>query len=133
MTTSAPARAPLPPWAAELARLWNGGAHSLFLLHGNIFDLFPLRLGERPWVVSFQTGPGMVDRAIDAVLAETNRLREHGVSPEELEESRAAAIGSLVLSMEDQMGMAFVLRDKFLEDTTDDFIANLGEIIFLKD
>ncbi|MES2693267.1 MAG: AAA family ATPase [Verrucomicrobiota bacterium] len=47
-STSGSSRAPLPVWAAELARLWNGGAHSLFLLHGNIFDLFPLRLGERP-------------------------------------------------------------------------------------
>lgn len=46
---SAPARALLPAWAADLARLWNGGAHSLFLLHGNIFDLFPIRPGpERP-------------------------------------------------------------------------------------
>lgn len=35
-------RAPLPGWAAELARLWNSGAHSLFVLHGNIHDLFPL-------------------------------------------------------------------------------------------
>ena len=34
-------RAPLPAWAAELARLWNSGAHSLFLVHGNIYDLFP--------------------------------------------------------------------------------------------
>jgi hypothetical protein len=48
MTSPAPARAPLPAWASELARLWNGGAHSLFLLHGNIFDVFPLRLGPAP-------------------------------------------------------------------------------------
>ncbi len=44
---SSPARAPLPTWATDLARLWNGGAHSLFLLHGNIFDLFPVRFGEK--------------------------------------------------------------------------------------
>lgn len=37
-------RAMFPAWAAELARLWNSGAHSLFLLHGNIFDLFPVSL-----------------------------------------------------------------------------------------
>ena len=36
------ARAPLPAWAAELARAWNSGAHSLFILHGNIHDLFPV-------------------------------------------------------------------------------------------
>jgi len=52
-----------------------------------------------------------VDRAIAAAIAEADRLRDHGVTAEELEESRAAAIGSLILSMEDQMGIAFVLRD----------------------
>lgn len=40
--TPSPARAPLPGWAAELARAWNSGAHSLFILHGNIHDLFPV-------------------------------------------------------------------------------------------
>ena len=37
----------LPSWAAELARLWNGGTHSLFLLHGNVFDIFPLGIGAK--------------------------------------------------------------------------------------
>ncbi len=37
-----PSRSNLPGWASELARLWNSGAHSLFVLHGNIHDLFPL-------------------------------------------------------------------------------------------
>jgi len=27
----------------ELARRWNGGTYSLFVLHGNIFDLFPVQ------------------------------------------------------------------------------------------
>jgi zinc protease len=76
-----------------------------------VYSYFQPVLGERPWIVSFQTGPATVDRAIGAIVAEVNRLRDHGVTPEELEESRAAAIGSLVLSMEDQLGMAFVLRD----------------------
>lgn len=30
-----------------MARLWNGGAHSLLVLHGNIFELFPLQRTER--------------------------------------------------------------------------------------
>lgn len=55
MTAPSPSRAPLPPWATELARLWNGGAHSVFLLHGNIFDLFPVRLGERAEYSSLTT------------------------------------------------------------------------------
>src|SRR5436189_3262187 len=36
-------RLPLRGWALELARLWNGGTYSLFVLHGNIFDLFPVQ------------------------------------------------------------------------------------------
>lgn len=39
---SAP-RLPLRGWALELARRWNGGSYSLFVLHGNIFDLFPVQ------------------------------------------------------------------------------------------
>lgn len=33
----------LQPWAKEFARRWNSEAYSLFLLYGNIFDIFPLR------------------------------------------------------------------------------------------
>ena len=40
---TASARLPLRDWALELARRWNGGTYSLFVLHGNIFDLFPLQ------------------------------------------------------------------------------------------
>src|ERR1039458_7647441 len=36
-------RLPLKGWALELARRWNGGTYSLFILHGNIFDLFPVQ------------------------------------------------------------------------------------------
>jgi AAA+ superfamily predicted ATPase len=36
------ARLPLCGWALDLARRWNGGTYSLFVIHGNIFDLFPV-------------------------------------------------------------------------------------------
>jgi AAA+ superfamily predicted ATPase len=36
-------RLPLRGWALELARRWNGGTYSLFVLHGNIYDLFPVQ------------------------------------------------------------------------------------------
>jgi hypothetical protein len=42
-TALAPGRLPLRGWALELARRWNGGTYSLFVLHGNIFDLFPVQ------------------------------------------------------------------------------------------
>src|SRR5437016_2775950 len=42
-TPAASTRVPLRGWALELARRWNGGTYSLFVLHGNIFDLFPVQ------------------------------------------------------------------------------------------
>ncbi len=48
MTAPASSLAPLPTWAIELARLWNSGAHSLFILHGNIHDLFPVTVAPKP-------------------------------------------------------------------------------------
>ena len=39
----ASSRLPLRGWALELARRWNGGTYSLFVLHGNIFDVFPVQ------------------------------------------------------------------------------------------
>jgi AAA+ superfamily predicted ATPase len=36
-------RLPLRGWGLEMARRWNGGTYSLFVLHGNIFDLFPVQ------------------------------------------------------------------------------------------
>lgn len=38
-----PSRLPLRGWALEMARRWNSGSYSLFILHGNVFDLFPLQ------------------------------------------------------------------------------------------
>ena len=40
-------RPPLRGWARELARRWNAGASSLFVVHGNIFDLFAVPSGEK--------------------------------------------------------------------------------------
>src|ERR1051326_987737 len=43
VSNSVQPRLPLKNWALELARRWNGGTYSLFVLHGNIFDLFPVQ------------------------------------------------------------------------------------------
>ncbi len=45
---------PLRGWALELARRWNGGTYSLFVLHGNIFDLFPIQAGDAVQYVELQ-------------------------------------------------------------------------------
>jgi len=40
---AAPQRLTLRRWELEFARRWNGASYSLFILHGNIFDLFPVQ------------------------------------------------------------------------------------------
>jgi len=53
--TNGPGRLPLRGWALELARRWNGGTYSLFVLHGNIFDLFPVQEGSTTNYVPLKT------------------------------------------------------------------------------
>ncbi len=48
-------RLPLNGWALELARRWNSGTYSLFVLHGNIFDVFPVQEGTEVAFVSLKT------------------------------------------------------------------------------
>lgn len=35
-------RQPLEGWALSMARRWNSGAYTMFILHGDIFDVFPV-------------------------------------------------------------------------------------------
>jgi hypothetical protein len=76
-STAAPARTPLRGWSLELARRWNAGVSTLFVLHGNIFDVFPTpgatgptyaplktfltrRLfPERGWLLFYDIGDGL--------------------------------------------------------------------------
>ncbi|HEY2341594.1 MAG TPA: AAA family ATPase [Chthoniobacteraceae bacterium] len=66
-TTPAPAETPSPRladatarsrlrgWALELARRWNSASYSLFVLHGNVFDVFPVQEGNETRYVSLKT------------------------------------------------------------------------------
>ncbi|MDB6123389.1 MAG: hypothetical protein JWQ71_2382 [Pedosphaera sp.] len=48
-------RLPLRGWGIELARRWNSGTYSLFVLHGNIFDVFPVQNGKTVSYVPLKT------------------------------------------------------------------------------
>src|SRR6266496_2467371 len=48
-------RLPLRGWALELARRWNAGTYSLFVLHGNIFDVMPAQNGGQLTYVALKT------------------------------------------------------------------------------
>ena len=54
-TPSDEGRLPLRGWALELARRWNAGTYSMFILHGNIFDLFPVQDDRETSYVSLKS------------------------------------------------------------------------------
>jgi ATP-dependent 26S proteasome regulatory subunit len=54
-TAGTNSRLPLRGWALELARRWNSGAYTLFVLHGNIFDVFPAQTGDAVEYVPLKT------------------------------------------------------------------------------
>src|SRR5258706_3849056 len=53
--TRPPTRLPRRGGALEFARRWNGGTYSLFLLHGNIFELFPVQDASKINYVALKT------------------------------------------------------------------------------
>ncbi len=54
-TAGGKTRLPLRAWSLELARRWNGGTYSVFVLHGNIFDVFPVQSGAETNYVPLKT------------------------------------------------------------------------------
>ena len=78
-TPNSPARSPLRGWALEFARRWNAGVSSVFVLHGNIHDVFatpegaagaaaylPLKgfvtrrlFADREWLLFYDIGDGL--------------------------------------------------------------------------
>lgn len=52
---SGAAKLPLRGWALEMARRWNSSSYSVFVLHGNIFDVFPVNEGAEVAFVSLKT------------------------------------------------------------------------------
>ena len=53
--TISPSRPPLRAWALEFARRWNAGVSSVFVLHGNIHDVFLVPEGERTGYAPLKT------------------------------------------------------------------------------
>src|SRR5436309_831583 len=54
-TAGSQSRLPLRGWALELARRWNSAAYTVFVLHGNIFDVFPVQSGAQTEYVPLKT------------------------------------------------------------------------------
>jgi zinc protease len=67
------------------------------------------RLWAGEWIANAGVGPGDVDRAVEAILAEVARIRDELVGEEEMADARDSLIGSLPLRMETNDGIASYL------------------------
>jgi zinc protease len=80
--------------------------------HGLAYYVFsqiePGREGSL-WVSRAGVDPSNVDRAIDGVVDELRLLREHGVTPDELEDAKNYLVGVLPLALETNDGVASML------------------------
>lgn len=74
------------------------------------FSVLDATVGEGPLVVRAGVDPGNVQRTIDAIDSEVRMLGAAGPTPEELEDSREALIGSVPRMLETNEGIADFLQ-----------------------
>ncbi len=86
-------------------------------------------LGRGPWSVRAGVNPANVDRAIDSILAEVDRLRDEPVADQELEDGQDYLTGILPLRLETNEGIAVTLLDMDLYHLGDDYIIRYPHII----
>jgi zinc protease len=68
-------------------------------------------VGAGPWTVDAGVNPRNVDRAVEGILAEIERLRAEGVTQDELQHAQDFLTGSLALRLETNDGVGATLAD----------------------
>jgi zinc protease len=86
-------------------------------------------LGAGPWAVHAGVNPKNLDRAIEGILAEVQRLRAEQVTQDELSEAKDFVTGSLALRLETNDGVAATLGDIELFDLGLDYLQRYPGII----
>lgn len=82
-----------------------------------------------PWVVRAGVNPANEDAAIEGILAEIRRFQESGPGDDELTDARDFLIGSLLVRLETNPGLAQMLADIELFDLGLDYLVRYPEII----
>jgi len=82
-----------------------------------------------PWVVRAGVNPANEDAAVEGILAEIRRFQESGPGDDELTDARDFLIGSLLVRLETNPGLAQMLADIELFDLGLDYLVRYPEII----
>lgn len=86
-------------------------------------------LGPAPWQVRAGVNPVNVERAIESILAEVERIRTQPVSDDELADGKAYLTGVLPLSLETNGGVAQILQTIEMYDLGLDYLDRYPGII----
>lgn len=76
-----------------------------------VFSSFDANVGEGPLVIRAGVNPANVERTIQAIDGEVERIARGGVTPEELADSKRYLIGSMPRMLETNSGIASFLHD----------------------
>jgi zinc protease len=74
-----------------------------------VWSSFSANLGEGPFIARAGVNPQNVERAIESILNEISRLKNYGITEQELADAKEMIIGNFALSLEKSSGIANVL------------------------
>ncbi len=94
-----------------------------------VYSSLDAGIGAGPWTVNAGVNPKNVNRAVDGILAEIERLRAEGITAEELAHGQDFLTGSLALRLETNDGVASTLADIEFYNLGLDYIERYPEII----
>ncbi len=94
-----------------------------------VYSGIEANLGPGPWAIHAGVNPKGLDRAIEGILAEVQRLRAAPVDKDELDEAQDFVTGSLALRLETNDGVAAMLGDIELFDLGLDYLERYPNII----
>jgi zinc protease len=77
----------------------------------SVYSELDANVGPGPWAVRAGVNPANVDAALEGIREELQRLRDGGVTPDELERGKRFSTGTLVLQLETNDGVAGVIQD----------------------
>ncbi|MBI3914758.1 MAG: insulinase family protein [Chloroflexi bacterium] len=94
-----------------------------------VYSSVDANLGAGPWAVYAGVNPKNIERAIEGILAEIQRLRSEPVTQDELSEAQDFMTGSLAIGLETNDGVASTLSAIELHGLGLDYLQRYPQII----
>jgi len=94
-----------------------------------VYSSVEANIGAGPWAVHAGVNPQNIDRAVEGILAEIQRLRSEPVTQDELGEARDFLTGSLALRLETNDGVAGTLGDIEMFNLGLDYLQRYPDIV----